>query len=106
MCSNSWILTVCYKLVTLFLMKQKRTSIKRVNLSLPQKVVYLVQILADLDDVPLTQKARELLEQGLETEEDRILVDMAEARLGEIEEGAVQPLSSEDFWKMVEQGRT
>ena len=91
-----------YKFVTLLMMPQKRTSAKRVNLSLQPHIVYLVQILADRDDVPLTQKAKELLEQGLETEEDRILVELAETRLNDIEEGTEQPVSSEEFWALVQ----
>lgn len=78
-----------------------KRAVKRVNLSLPPKLVFLVQTLADRDDVPLTQKAQELLEQGLESEEDRILIELAEERLEEIESGRVKPLSSEEFWKSV-----
>ncbi len=78
-----------------------KRAVKRVNLSLSPGVVYLVQMLADRDEVPLTQKAKELLEQGLESEEDRLLVELAERRLQEVEDGVVQPLSSEEFWKAV-----
>lgn len=81
-------------------MPSKR-AIKRVNLSLSPGIVHLVQMLADRDDVPLTQKARELLEQGLESEEDRMLVTLAEQRLREVENGEVEPLSSEAFRKAV-----
>lgn len=96
-------LTKRYKFVTLFYMRKKRkTPVTRVNLSLPQNMVYLVQMLAERDDVPLTTKATELLEQGLDAEEDTILVEMAEKRLADLESGKEKALSSEEFWKLIE----
>ncbi|MDA1209385.1 MAG: hypothetical protein O2904_05135 [bacterium] len=83
-------------------MRKKRQAIHRVNLSLPQNVVYLVQMLAERDNVTLTTKATELLEQGLDAEEDLILVEMAEDRLEDFEKGKHKPLSSDAFWKAVE----
>lgn len=80
-------------------MKKKRTPIKRVNLSLPQNVVYLVNMLAERDEVSLTTKATELLEQGLEAQEDILLVQIAEERLQEVENGTETLLSAEEFWK-------
>lgn len=80
---------------------KKRLLSKRVNLSLPPRMIYLVQMLADRDRVPLTTKAAELLEQGLEAEEDRVLVEHAEHRLHELETGSVRPLSSVAFWRAV-----
>ena len=78
---------------------------KRVNLSLPQNVVYLVRMLAERDDVALTTKATELLEQGLEAEEDIILVEMAEERLADLERGKTKALSSDAFWKRIAKDR-
>lgn len=86
-------------------MSKQRSTTKRVNLSLSQNVVYLVQMLAERDDVTLTTKATELLEQGLEAQEDRILVEMAEERLEDLSRGSNKPLSSDDFWKAVENDR-
>lgn len=86
-------------------MRKKQLPIKRVNLSLPQNVVYVVRMLAERDDVPLTTKATELLEQGLEAEEDRVLVEMAEKRLQDLERGTAKALSSETFWTAVEKDR-
>ncbi len=83
-------------------MRRKRPANKRVNLSLPQNVLYLVRMLAERDSVPLTTKATDLLEQGLEAEEDRILVEMAEKRLRDLEGGGLKPIASDAFWKSVE----
>ncbi len=79
-------------------MAKKRSQIKRVSLSLSPKVVYLVQMLADRDGVKLTTKAADLLEQGLENEDDRVLTELAEERLNEIDSGNLKPLSSQEFW--------
>ncbi|MCK5016654.1 MAG: hypothetical protein KAS32_06210 [Candidatus Peribacteraceae bacterium] len=86
-------------------MKRKQSAVKRVNLSLPQNVVYLVHMLAERDNVTLTTKASELLEQGLDTEEDKILVEMAEKRMEDLENGKLKTLSSDDFWKKVEKDK-
>ncbi len=85
---------------------KKRSDIKRVNLSLPQNVVYLVEMLAERDDVTLTTKATELLEQGLEAQEDLLLVEIAEQRQKELENGTATILTSEEFWKAVENDRS
>lgn len=84
---------------------RKKTNSKRVNLSLSQRTVYLVKMLADRDGVPPTTKAAELLEQGLEAEEDRILVEMAEKRLDDLEKGSAKEVTSEAFWSTVERDR-
>jgi len=85
---------------------KKRSDIKRVNLSLPQNVVYLVEMLAERDDVTLTTKATELLEQGLEAQEDLLLVEIAEQRQKELENGTATILTSEELWKAVENDRS
>lgn len=81
---------------------KKRSAIKRVNLSLPQNVVYLVQMLAERDDVTLTTKATELLEQGLEAQEDLILVEMAEKRLQDLEQGTAKTIPAKKFRALIE----
>jgi len=86
-------------------MPKKRSKIKRVNLSLKPNVVYLVQMLANRDDVSLTTKAAELLEQGIEVEEDMMLVEIAEQRLKEIEDGKVKAISLSDFKKQLKKER-
>ena len=82
--------------------KKRKTPIKRVNLSLSQNVVYLVQMLAERDDVTLTTKATDLVEQGLEAEEDRILVEMAEKRLADLEQGKAKTIPAQEFRALIE----
>tara|TARA_B100000315_G_C14257934_1_gene442787 strand:+ start:303 stop:497 length:195 start_codon:yes stop_codon:yes gene_type:complete len=62
-------------------------------------------MLAERDDVTLTTKAAELVEQGLEAEEDLVLVEMAEERLEDLERGKEKALSSKDFWKTVKKDK-
>lgn len=81
---------------------KKTGKSKRVNLSLPIAVLQIIVQLAKRDQVPVTTKAAQLVQQGLEVEDEAIAIEIAEQRLREIESGAVKPIKAADFWKLVE----
>ena len=56
------------------------TSKKRINVSLANEIVLLLNLLAKRDEVPTATKAAQLIEQALELEEDAELSRIGDKR--------------------------
>jgi len=56
------------------------TTKQRINISVPDEAVAILERIARRDDVPVATKARELLELGIQTEEDDALDAVASSR--------------------------
>lgn len=70
------------------------TTKTRINISVPKEVERALIALARRDAVPLATKAREVLEGGLELEEDMAIVDIIKKR-----EKEGKFISHEEVWK-------
>ena len=82
-----------------------KTAVKRVNLSVPIEMLKIIMIMAARDGVSVTTKTMQLVEDGIEMDEDMLLAQIAEERSAEIESGEVEPIEYDEFCKMVEVDR-
>ncbi len=56
------------------------TTKHRINISVPQKIDDIIQILAKRDKISASSKVLELLDIAIEMEEDAVLIEMANER--------------------------
>jgi hypothetical protein len=71
------------------------TSKKRINISLPEDVENMLEMLSDRDDVPQATKALHLIQLAIEIDEDEIWNEMAEKR----DTNKADFLSHKEVWK-------
>lgn len=72
------------------------TSKHRINLTVPDELNKILNLLANRDNMPVASKTLELLKEAVELEEDKILSAIADARF-ESDKG--KHLSHDEVWK-------
>jgi len=77
------------------------TKKRRLNITLPEHVAVFLKKIALRDDVPEATKARDLLEQALELEEDAFFSARAEDMERKLLRKKRQWVSHEEFWSKI-----
>ena len=96
--NTSTVLTDCYKCVTLNSeVMQMKTETQRINVQFSKEKYELIEHLAELENVSLSEKVRQLIESALENAEDMNLMMIAEKRLSKYNRKNV--LKKEDIIK-------
>ena len=70
------------------------TTKKRVNVTLTKEVEEILNALAKRDEVPMSQKALQLLKTAIEIEEDKLLYDLMRSR----DKKNTKYISHDKFW--------
>lgn len=70
------------------------TTKKRINISVSKDIEQVINLLAKRDEVPVATKARQLIQEALEIEEDFALAKLADERFATVKKW----VSHEEVW--------